>query len=173
MMPKSGAWTTCLCQLLYAMTLLFGLSLAASDPVFAGALQPAPKVASGSAAVDVSVLGENIPPSSERAGENSLLSYDFASDFPVAARATTIGAKTAGQLAGRGWSRSSIDDAISNPTRTVATRDTQHLPGGGRNNDPATAYYSRDGGYVVRNDRSGDIVQVSNRNDPNWRAPWD
>ncbi|MCP5339423.1 MAG: hypothetical protein H7A14_07430 [Sinobacteraceae bacterium] len=90
-----------------------------------------------------------------------------------AARATSVGATIEGQLAKRGWSRSSVDDAISNPTRTVATRDTRHLPGGGRNNDPATAYYSRDGGYVVRNDRTGDIVQVSNRNDPHWSAPWD
>jgi RHS repeat-associated protein len=43
----------------------------------------------------------------------------------------------------------------------------------GRMNDPATAYYSREGGYVVRNDRTGDIVQVSDRNDPDWVAPWD
>ena len=90
-----------------------------------------------------------------------------------AARATTFGTKIEGQLAGRGWSRSAVDDAIRNPTRTVATRDTRHLPGGARNNDSATAYYSRDGGYVVRNDRTGDVVQISNRNDPNWRAPWD
>ncbi|WP_429244211.1 colicin E5-related ribonuclease [Luteibacter sp. 621] len=39
-------------------------------------------------------------------------------------------------------------------------------------NDPATAYYSRSGGYVVRNDVTGDIVQISNRNDPGWKAPW-
>ena len=88
-------------------------------------------------------------------------------------RPITIGTKVQGQLSTRGWSRSSIDDAISNPIRTVTTRDTRHLPGGERMNDPATAYYSRTGGYVVRNDRTGDIVQVSKRNDPNWRAPWD
>jgi filamentous hemagglutinin len=40
-------------------------------------------------------------------------------------------------------------------------------------NDPATAYYGRRGGYVVRNNRTGDIVQVSNRTDPGWGAPWD
>lgn len=39
--------------------------------------------------------------------------------------------------------------------------------------DPATAYYSGRGGYVVRNNRTGDIVQVSNRTDPGWKAPWD
>ncbi|MBC3456567.1 colicin E5-related ribonuclease [Pseudomonas mosselii] len=26
--------------------------------------------------------------------------------------------------------------------------------------------------YVVRNDRTGAIVQVSNKNDPEWVAPW-
>jgi hypothetical protein len=30
-----------------------------------------------------------------------------------------------------------------------------------------------EGGYVVRNDRTGDIVQVSDRTDLGWRAPWD
>jgi RHS repeat-associated protein len=91
----------------------------------------------------------------------------------TAATGTSIGTKIEGQLATRGWSRSSIDDAIANPTRTVATRDTRHLPGGARMNDSATAYYSREGGYVVRNDRTGDIVQISDRTNPNWRAPWD
>ncbi|WP_420825095.1 colicin E5-related ribonuclease [Pseudomonas nabeulensis] len=26
---------------------------------------------------------------------------------------------------------------------------------------------------MVRNDRTGAIVQVSNKNDPKWVAPWD
>ena len=55
----------------------------------------------------------------------------------------------------------------------MATRDIRHIRGGGRVDDPATAYYSGRGGYVVRNDRTGDIVQVSDRTDPNWIAPWD
>jgi RHS repeat-associated protein len=91
----------------------------------------------------------------------------------TAAREVTIGAKVGSQLAQRGWTAPAIDDAVRNPARVVSTRDTRHLPGGGRMNDPATAYYSREGGYVVRNDRTGDIVQVSNRNDTGWRAPWD
>ena len=40
-------------------------------------------------------------------------------------------------------------------------------------NDPATAHYHKDGGYVVRNNNTGDIVQVSDVNDPNWKDPWD
>ncbi len=37
--------------------------------------------------------------------------------------------------------------------------------------DPATVYYSRRGGDVVRNDRTGDVVQISDRTDQNWRDP--
>jgi hypothetical protein len=32
----------------------------------------------------------------------------------------------------------------------------------------ATAYFDGDGSYVVRDDVTGDLVQTSNRNDPNW-----
>ncbi|WP_369335435.1 colicin E5-related ribonuclease, partial [Pseudomonas sp.] len=34
-----------------------------------------------------------------------------------------------------------------------------------RLNDPATGYIAKDGSYVVKNDRTGKIVQVSNRKD--------
>lgn len=85
---------------------------------------------------------------------------------------TSIGAKTEAQLASRGWTERLVQSTIDKPTRTVSTRDTRHLPDGGRMNDPATAYYGRRGGYVVRNDRTGDVVQVSNRRNPGWKAPW-
>jgi hypothetical protein len=86
---------------------------------------------------------------------------------------TQFGPKIEKQLAKRGWTKDLVEETIEKPARTVRTRDTRHLPDGGRLDDPATAYYSERGGYVVRNDRTGDIVQVSNRNDPGWRAPWD
>lgn len=38
--------------------------------------------------------------------------------------------------------------------------------------DPATAYIDAAGNYVVRNDVTGDIVQVSDRFDPNWISPF-
>lgn len=54
------------------------------------------------------------------------------------------------------------------------TRDYRKIPGSvGRMDDPATAYYGRRGGYVVRNERTGDVVQVSDRLNPHWKAPWD
>lgn len=86
---------------------------------------------------------------------------------------TQFGAKIEGQLAKRGWTKDLVQSTIDNPSRTVPWQDTRHLPGGGTMSEPATAYYSQRGGYVVRNNRTGDIVQVSNRTDPGWKAPWD
>jgi filamentous hemagglutinin len=37
--------------------------------------------------------------------------------------------------------------------------------------DPATAYINADGSYVIKNDRSGDIVQISNRKG-RWKSPF-
>lgn len=51
-------------------------------------------------------------------------------------------------------------------------RDRRYLPGGVRLDEPATAYVRADGGYVVRNDSTGDIVQISNLNAPDWRRPF-
>ena len=77
------------------------------------------------------------------------------------------------QMVKRGWTPDMINESLNNPVRTIPWQDTRYLSGGGRVNDPATAYYYRGGGYVVRNNVTGDIVQVSDRNDPGWMAPWD
>ncbi|WP_062050485.1 colicin E5-related ribonuclease [Bacillus sp. JCM 19034] len=85
----------------------------------------------------------------------------------------TYDSKIAKQMNNRGWNDNLVQNTLQNPQRTQVTRDTRNRPDGTRNNDPATAYIREDGSYVVRNDRTGDIVQVSNRNDPNWVSPWD
>jgi len=87
--------------------------------------------------------------------------------------AVLVGPKISQQMGPRGWSRDLIDDTISKPARTVATRDTRWNAAGTRLDDPATAFVRGDESYLVRNDVTGDIVQVSNRNDPRWVAPWD
>jgi hypothetical protein len=40
-------------------------------------------------------------------------------------------------------------------------------------NDPATGYEDANGDYVVINDVTGDVVQVSDKNAVNWLKPWD
>jgi len=116
----------------------------------------------------------NFLPSSKLERVSEVLKFaDEANDARKRVDDIWIGKHVQGQMSKRGWTETEIEDIINHPVRTVPTRDTRHLPGGGRMDDSATGYVRSDGSYVIRNDRTGDIVQVSNRNDPNWRAPWD
>jgi hypothetical protein len=74
---------------------------------------------------------------------------------------TVIGDKINRQMSRRGWSADDINQTIESPytTRSATNR---------ANGNQATAYYRRDGSYVVRDNKTGDVVQVSNRNDPTW-----
>jgi hypothetical protein len=62
---------------------------------------------------------------------------------------------------GGGWTQSLVDDTIDNP---VASRPSLNKATG----QDATAYFRSDGSYVVRDNATGEIIQVSNRNDPGW-----
>ncbi len=65
------------------------------------------------------------------------------------------------QLTSRGWNQSSIDDIVNNPVHTSSA--TNRATG-----NPATAYFDNTGNYVVRDNVTGRLVQMSNRNDPDW-----
>lgn len=64
-------------------------------------------------------------------------------------------------MATRGWTVQDIDDVLNHPQaiRPATNRATGNA---------ATAYFRPDGHYVVRDDVTTDIIQISNRNDPNW-----
>lgn len=89
-----------------------------------------------------------------------------------------IDTKIQTQMADRGWSRQNIDDVIADGPagRTTDNRRPNKTDDGLGRNDTATVYGSS-GNYVIVNDRTGEIVQVSGRNDPNWiddgRIQWD
>lgn len=83
-----------------------------------------------------------------------------------------IGEKIEKQMPKRSWTDKTIEEAFNNPQKTIKTSDTRWAEGGAKLDDPATAYYHKDGGYVVRNDNTGDIVQISDKKDPNWIEPW-
>ena len=83
-----------------------------------------------------------------------------------------VGAKVRAQLARRGWTEAIVRQTILYPARRAPTQDTRFLGHGLRENSPATVFYRGDGHYVVRNDVTGDIVQVSNTRDPNWIDPF-
>ena len=81
------------------------------------------------------------------------------------------GPKILNQIAKRGWTKAEIQQTILYPADTAPAKDLRHIAGGGVMNDPATVYYRKDGNYVIRNNVTGDIVQVSDTHDPNWIDP--
>jgi len=74
---------------------------------------------------------------------------------------TNISDKISRQIVKRGWTAADIDETIQSP---YTTRPAQNKANG----NPATAFFNEDGSYVVRDNKTGDILQISNRNDPNW-----
>ena len=72
-----------------------------------------------------------------------------------------ITTKIAKQIKNTGWTKNTINKTINEPfTKRTATNKS--------NGNGATAYFNKDGSYVVRDNIKGDIIQVSNRNDPHW-----
>ena len=83
----------------------------------------------------------------------------------------TWGSKIDKQLGKRGWDAAGVHDIVNNPDRVMGATDQRHRPDGTTQDEPATAYLDSDGNYVVVNDRTGEVVQVSDKNDPNWKIP--
>jgi hypothetical protein len=71
-----------------------------------------------------------------------------------------IPSKIINQMDGRGWTLDSIDETL---TSDITRAATNKATGGS-----ATAYFNSDGSYVVVDDATGQIIQISDRNDPNW-----
>ncbi|CAI8936653.1 hypothetical protein EMIT0P100_30320 [Pseudomonas sp. IT-P100] len=81
----------------------------------------------------------------------------------------TIDGKIGGQLEARGWTQQEVQDVIDEgPVGTTAdNRSASKTPDGLARSDPASVYGSKNG-YVVVNDRTGEVVQISGKNDPGW-----
>ena len=73
----------------------------------------------------------------------------------------------------RGWTVAEVEDLILHPARTMRVRDRHWLPNGTRVDEPATAFIDERGNYIVRNDVNGYLVQVSRKDDPRWKRPFD
>jgi hypothetical protein len=82
----------------------------------------------------------------------------------AAAAATRFPTKAVRDLAKRGWTRESVRATIRNPHGTA-----RGVYKG--NGDPATYYFNEDGSFVVRNDRTRDVIQLSDRKDPSAFKP--
>lgn len=72
-----------------------------------------------------------------------------------------IGKKITRQMEKRGWSEGAINATIKN---SAYTKKSINKATGNK----ATAYFDKDGSYVVRDDVTGNIIQISDKNDPNW-----
>ena len=100
------------------------------------------------------------------AGERLGAAY-FAREAEAEAPELSISSKIANQMEPRGWSEKLIDDAVANP---AATHSVWDFTTGAK--QAATAYERADGSYVVVNDSTGAVVQVSDINDAGWKPVW-
>ncbi|SFO39145.1 RHS repeat-associated core domain-containing protein [Paenimyroides ummariense] len=69
--------------------------------------------------------------------------------------------KIAKQMERRGWTKESIHETVNN---AYTTRGATNRATGNR----ATAYFRKDGSYIVRDNVTNEVIQVSNRLDPKW-----
>jgi filamentous hemagglutinin len=81
----------------------------------------------------------------------------------------SIDSKIAKQLKDRGWTEEEIKETVSKGPSGTSTdnRSAAKTPDGVSRNDPATVY-GRPGEYIIVNDRTGEVVQVSDKSAPGW-----
>lgn len=134
----------------------------ASDLTFAAR---APPTTSANVATTGTELARTAGVRASDGMEPSVAALAFDGGFLATNNILTTNVPTSGrkfnQLTSRGWDQSSIDNVVNGPVHTSTA--TNRATG-----NPATAYFDSSGNYVVRDNVTGDLVQMSNRNDPNW-----
>jgi RHS repeat-associated protein len=72
-----------------------------------------------------------------------------------------IPSKIANQMARRGWTKELIHEVVNNPftKRAALNRATGNA---------ATAFFTKEGSYIVKDDITNEVIQVSDKTDPNW-----
>jgi hypothetical protein len=74
---------------------------------------------------------------------------------------TQLTPKIVKQMGGRGWTNELVNSTVKNPyTTRVATNKAT--------GNAATAFFTKEGAYVVQDNVTGQIIQISNRLDPKW-----
>jgi hypothetical protein len=74
------------------------------------------------------------------------------------------------EMVERGWSKQDIEQLMANGP-TGVSRDLRSPPNTFDHvarNDPATVYGQAPNNYVVINDRTGEVVQIADKRNPNW-----
>jgi hypothetical protein len=112
-------------------------------------------------------------------GVGSLITNSTKADpVPGADDDVKIDGKIKGQLGNRGWTEQDVQDAANGPPAGTTTdnRSPNKTADGKGRRDSATVYGDK-GGYVVVNDRTREVVQVSDRKPgsgwiPDSRIQW-
>ncbi|WP_278488448.1 colicin E5-related ribonuclease, partial [Achromobacter insolitus] len=83
--------------------------------------------------------------------------------------AVTADKKIGQQLSARGWTLKDVQTIINEGVvgESLDKRSANKTPDRQPRDDSASVYGSRNG-YIIVNNRTGEIVQVSDRNDPDW-----
>ena len=78
--------------------------------------------------------------------------------------------KIAGQLGERGWTEQGVRDLTkTDPTGVSADKRSPGKTADGKGRDDrATVYGPKDGGHVVVNDNTKEVIQIVITGDPNW-----
>lgn len=83
--------------------------------------------------------------------------------------AVTADKKIGQQLSARGWTLKDVQTIINEGVvgESLDKRSANKTPDRQPRDDSASVYGSRNG-YIIVNNRTGEVVQVSDRNDPDW-----
>ena len=87
--------------------------------------------------------------------------YEFNEREIVYGSETKSSAKLFRQMQNRGWSFSDVEEVVRRP---FTTRQSINKATG----NPATVFYNRDGTYIIVDDVTNALVQISDKYDPNW-----
>ncbi|OLQ22440.1 hypothetical protein AJQ09_11525 [Listeria seeligeri] len=94
--------------------------------------------------------------STEKASGGNIKSDDI--KFGSSVKSTK---KVNNQMKKRGWSEESVKDVVDYPHST--RKSVNKATGNG-----ATVFYDKDGSYVIIDDKTKEIVQISDKFDKNW-----
>lgn len=94
--------------------------------------------------------------STEKASGGNIKSDDI--KFGSSVKSTK---KVNNQMKKRGWSEESVKDVVDHPHST--RKSVNKATGNG-----ATVFYDKDGSYVIIDDKTKEIVQISDKFDKNW-----
>lgn len=144
----------------------FSLGVASGGTLNAGILKSLPKIFPYAKKAVQAGLG--VLDSARKLGISKKYKYG---DFTPFKPSTMNPKKIGRQLESRGWNSSQLGETVNQPYKKFKTRDVRYQKNGPKLDDPATGYMNKDGSYVVRNDKTGDIVQINNKNDPEWMYP--